>query len=127
MTKPLISGILLSATVNAELVAKPLMLGILFYTSVILELKSTFTTKFLTAGILFSAASNSSSLATPLPCFSIFSIFELSASYLVFKTNPLVSILSIFVTNLLYSVFLTTSFFTASLSLLKSIGTERRL
>ena len=44
-------------------------------------------------------------------------------SYLVFKTNPLVSILFTLATNLSYTVFLTTSFFTASLSLLKSTGT----
>ena len=35
--------------------------------------------------------------------------------------------LSTFVTNLLYSVFLTTSFFTTSLSLLKSTGTDANL
>ena len=37
-TKLLTSGILLSAAVNAELVAKPLILGILASISVILEL-----------------------------------------------------------------------------------------
>ena len=58
LTKPLISGILFSTTGNAELVAKPLILGISFFTSVILELKSAFTTKLLTSGILFSTASN---------------------------------------------------------------------
>ena len=121
MTKPLISGILFSTTVNAELVAKPLILDILFSTSVILELKPAFTTKLLTSGILFSAASSSSLLATPLPCFSISSIFELSALHLVFKTNPVVSI-STFVTTLLYSVSLTT-FFTTLLNLAKSLGT----
>ena len=42
--------------------------------------------------------------------------------YLVFNTKPLVSILSTFATNLLYAVVLTTSFFTASLNLLKSTG-----
>ena len=43
-------------------------------------------------------------------------------SYSVFKTNPLVSILFTLVTNLSYAVFLTTSFFTTSLSLLKLTG-----
>ena len=95
------SGILFSTAINSELVAKPLILGILFSTSVILELKSAFTTKLVTLGILFSTTSKSSLLANPLPCFSIFCIHKLSASYLVFKTNPVVSILSTFVTNLL--------------------------
>ena len=40
--KLLTSGILFSATVNAELVAKPVILGILPSTSVILALKSVF-------------------------------------------------------------------------------------
>ena len=44
-------------------------------------------------------------------------------SYLVSKTNPVVSILSTFVTNLSYTVFITTSFFTTLLSLAKSLGT----
>ena len=44
-------------------------------------------------------------------------------SYLVFKTNPLVSTIFTLVTNLSYTVFLTLSFFTTSLSLLKSTGT----
>ena len=44
-------------------------------------------------------------------------------SYLVFKTNPLVSTIFTLVTNLSYS-FLTLSFFTTSLSLLKSTGTD---
>ena len=44
-------------------------------------------------------------------------------SYLVYKTNPLVPILFTFATNLSYAVFLTTSFFTTSLSLHKSAWT----
>ena len=36
------SGILFSTAVNAELVAKPVILGILFSISVILEFKSAF-------------------------------------------------------------------------------------
>ena len=41
-------------------------------------------------------------------------------SYLAFKTNPLVSILFNLAINLSYTVFLTTSFCTTSLSLFKS-------
>ena len=58
---------------------------------------------------------------------NFFSKSDLSASYLIFKTNPLVSILFTFATNLSYTVFLTTSFFTTSLSLLKSTGTGTNL
>ena len=47
---------------------------------------------------------------------------DLSVSYVVFKTNSAVPILSSFLTNLSYSVFLTT-FFTTLLSLAKSLGT----
>ena len=47
--------------------------------------------------------------------------------YLVLKTDPLVSILFTFVTNLSYTVFLTTSFLTTLLSLLKSTGTDFHL
>ena len=42
--------------------------------------------------------------------------------YLVFNTKSLVLILSTFATNLLYPVFLTTSFFTTLLNLFKSLG-----
>ena len=48
-------------------------------------------------------------------------------SYLVFKTNPPVSILFTLATNLSNAVFLATSFFTTSLSLLKSTGTGTNL
>ena len=43
--------------------------------------------------------------------------------YLVFKINPLVSILFTLLTNLIYSVSLITSFFTTLDNLLKSTGT----
>ena len=46
----------------------------------------------------------------------------LSVLYLVVNTKSLVSILFTLVTILLYSVLLTTSFFTTLLSLLKSLG-----
>ena len=51
-----------------------------------------------------------------------FSKYDLSVSYLVFKTNPLVSILFTSATNLSYTVFLTTLLFTTLISLLKSTG-----
>ena len=99
LTEPLISGILFSTTVNAAFVAKPLIFGILPSISVILALQSVFLTRPLVSGILFSNS-------------------FLSVSYLVFKTNALVSILFTLATNLSYTVFLRTSFFTTSLSLL---------
>ena len=52
-----------------------------------------------------------------------FSKSDLSVSYVVFKTNLAVSMLSTLATNLSYSVFLTTSFFTTLLNLAKSLGT----
>ena len=109
MTKLLTFGILLSTAVNAELVAKPVILGILFSISVILAFKSV--ARSLVSEIFFSVSLN------------FFSRFDLSVSYLFFKTNPVVSMLSTFVTNLLFSVFLTKSFFTTLLNLAKSSGT----
>ena len=52
-----------------------------------------------------------------------FSRFDLSVSYVVFKTNPVVSMLFTLETNLSYTVSLITSFFTTLLSLAKSLGT----
>ena len=72
----------------------PLILGILPSISVILAV---FITSPLVSGILFSNS-------------------VLSVPYLVSKTNPLVSILFTFSTNLSWTVFSTTSFFTTSLS-----------
>ena len=46
---------------------------------------------------------------------------DLFVSYLVFKTNPLASILFTLTTNLSYTVFLTTLLLTTLLSLIKSI------
>ena len=54
-----------------------------------------------------------------------FSKYDLSASYLDFKTNPRISIT--LATNISYTVFLTTSCFTASLNLLTSTGTGTNL
>ena len=53
---------------------------------------------------------------------NFFSNSDLSVSYLVFKTNPLISILFTFATSLLYTVFSTTSLLTRLLNLLKSTG-----
>ena len=47
--------------------------------------------------------------------------------YLVFNAKSLISILSTFVINLSYRVFLTTSFFTTPLSLLNLTGTGANL
>ena len=101
----LTSGILFSTTVNAELVAKPVILGILFSISVILAFKLVFLARLPVSGIFLSAS------------LIFFSKSDLSVSYLVFKTNPVVSMLFTLATNLSYSVFLTTSFFTKLLSL----------
>ena len=111
MTKPLTFDILFSTAVNAELVAKPLILRILFSNSVILAFKSVFLTKPLVLGTFFSAS------------LIFFSKSDLSLLYAVFKINPVVSILYTVPTSLLYSVFLTTSFLTTLLNLAKSTGT----
>ena len=71
MTKLLTLGILFSAAVNAEVVTKPLILGILPSISLTLVLKSDFSTRLLVSRILFSNSA-------------------LSVWYLAFKTNPLV-------------------------------------
>ena len=104
LTKLLMLGILFSTAVNAVFVAKPVILVILFSISLILVLQNDFLTRPLISGILFSN-------------------FNLSASYFAFKIKSLVSILFTLLTNLLYSVFLTTSFFTTFLNLVKSTGT----
>ena len=54
LTKLVTFGILFLTAVNAELVAKPVILDILFFISVILELYSVFLTKPLVSGIFFS-------------------------------------------------------------------------
>ena len=84
--------------------AKPVILGILFSISAILAFKSVFLARSIVSGIFFSKS-------------------DLSVSYVVFKTNPVVSMSFTLATNLSYSVFLTTSFFTTLLSFAKSLGT----
>ena len=69
----------------------------------------------LVSGIFFSAS------------LIFFSKSDLPVPYLVFKTNQLTSKLFTLETNLSYLVFLTTSFFTTSLSLPKSTGTDTNL
>ena len=93
-----------------------------------------FLTRLLTLGILFSIAVNAVFLAKllisginkkltrPLVSGILFSNSVLSVLYLVLNTKSLVSILFTFSTNLLYTSFLTTSFFITSLNLLKSTG-----
>ena len=108
MTKLLILGISFSTAVNTAFIAKPLTLGILPSISVILALQSVFLTRSLVSGTLF-----------------INSV--LAVSYLVFEKHLLVSILFTLAINLSYTVFLRTSFFTTSLSLLKSTGTGTNL
>ena len=86
MTKLLILGILFSTAINSAFVAKLLMFGILPSMSVILALQSVCLTRRLVSGILIS-------------------IFDLSVSFLVFKTNMLVSILFTLETNLSNTAF----------------------
>ena len=88
LTKLLTSGILFSTAVNAELVAKLAILGILFSTSVILEFKSVFLAKSLLSRVFLFVS------------LIFFSKSYLSVSYVVFKTNRVVSVLSTFATNL---------------------------
>ena len=99
LTKFLTLNILFSTIVNAVFVAKLLTSGILFPNSV----SFAYLTRLLTSGILFSNS-------------------ILSVLYLVFNRKSVVSILFPFPTNLSYTVFLTISFFTTSLSLLESTG-----
>ena len=94
--------------VNAEDVSKPQILGILPSISLTLALRFILLISLLVSGIFFS---NSVS----------------SESYWVFKTTPLVSILFTFTTNLSYTVFLTTLFFTTLINLLKPTGTGTNL
>ena len=54
MTKLLVSGILFSTAVNAEVVAKPVILGISFLTSFIFVLRLLLVAKLLIPGILSS-------------------------------------------------------------------------
>ena len=87
-SKPVfVTRLVTSDAVNAELVARPLMLGILPSTSVILELKSVFLTKLLTSGILFSTAVNADFVAKPLISGILFS----TAVKAEFLTKSLIS------------------------------------
>ena len=113
--------------------AKLLILGILPSISEILAFKPVFLTKLIVSGILFSTAANSLLVAggsvfnKPIASFALFFASDLSISYVVFKTNFVVSMLSTFVTNLSYKVFLTTTFLTTLLSLAKSLETSANL
>ena len=113
--------------------ANPVILGVLPSISAALAFKSVFLTKVLASGILFLTAANSLLVARGLffnktiANFALFSASDLSISYVVFKTNFVVSMLPTFVTNFSYKIFLTTSFFTTVLSLAKSLGTGPNL
>ena len=98
MAKSLTLDVLFSTVVNAVFVAKLLTSGVLFSNSVIFA----YLTRLRTSGILFSNS-------------------VLSVLYLVLTESNLIP------TNLSHTVFLTTSFFTTSLSLLESTGTGANL
>ena len=88
MTRLLTSGILFLTAVSAEPVAKPLIPCILLSVSVILALRFVFLPSPLVPGFF---------------CLHLLFSFlksDLSVSYLVFKTNPLISTLYTVVTNL---------------------------
>ena len=91
--------------------AQPVILSNLPSILVILAFKSVFLARLLVSGISLSVLLIS------------FSKSDLSTSYVVFKTNPVVSMLFTLATNLSYTVCLTTSFFTIVLSLAKSLVT----
>ena len=80
-------------------------------------------TNLLTVSISFSTVVNAVFVAKSLILGIFFYDSVLSVLYLVFNTKSLVSILFTLATNSSYVVFLTTSFFTALLSLVKSVGT----
>ena len=66
-------------------------------------------------------------LTRPLVLGILFSNLVNLALKFFYNSKLLVSILSSFATNLSYTIFLTTSFFTRSLNLLKSTGTGTNL
>ena len=80
-------------------------------------------TNLLTVSILFSTVVNAVFVAKSLILGIFFYDSVLSVLYLVFNTKSLVSVLLTSATDSSYVVFLTTSFFTALLSLVKSVGT----
>ena len=80
-------------------------------------------TNLLTLGILFSTVVNAVFVAKSLILGIFFYDSVLSVLYLVFNTKSLVSVLLTSATDSSYVVFLTTSFFTALLSFVKSVGT----
>ena len=96
---------------NAKLVAKPVIVGILPSISVISAFKSVFLARSLVSRFFFSAS------------LILFFKSYLSVSHLVFKTNPVVSMLLTLATHCSYTLFLAGSFFATLLSLAKSLGT----
>ena len=87
LTRLLTLGILFSTAVNAALVGKPEILSILPSISAVLALQSVFLTSSLVLGAFLSVS------------LIFFSKSDLTMSYLVFKTNPLVLIFT-FAANL---------------------------
>ena len=81
LTKLLVSGILFSTTVNAEVVARPVVLGILFLTSFIFVLRIVLVARLLISGIL-------SSIFFTFPLYSVF----LKTSFLTTSLNLLKSV-----------------------------------
>ena len=109
-TKSLLLGILSSTVVRAVVVAKLVVLGILFLTSFILALRAVVVAKLVILVI------------SPLTS------FMLSLRVVLVRTFVISGILfSIFWILAFYTSFLMTSFFTASLSLLKSAAAGTNL
>ena len=92
---------------------KPVIIDILPSVSVILGFKFVFLARSPVSGICLSAS------------LIFFFKSDLSVSFVVFKKNPVVSMLFTLETNLLYSVFLTASFLPHYLA--KSLGTDVNL
>ena len=101
-TKLLTSGILFSTAVNAELVAKPVILGILLSISVILVFKSVFLTKLLKSGILFSTAVNSFLVAAPPNQDTSFANFIISVGLTKSSVSEIFLSVSLFFLSLIY-------------------------
>ena len=103
-------GILLSTAIRAVVVARLIILGILFLTSFIFALKAVVVAKFV------------------MLCISFLTLFIYALRVILVAKLVISGILSsIFLILALYTSFLTTSVFNVSLSLLKSTGTGANL
>ena len=110
LTKLLTLGISFSTAVKAVVVAKLVIIDILFLTSFILALRAVVAAKLVILDILL-----------------LISFILALRLVLVAKLVMLGILSSIFLILALHASFLTTSFFTTSLSLLKSTGTGTNL